>query len=150
MKKSFTMIELIFVLVILGILAAVALPRYLVEVHASHEANLISFVKSLNNPTGVDLWSKSLSEGKEGNISNLAPKEDADFLSHYIQIPKEVNASDINLSKCGDGEYKTVMTANKQIVGGDYNITCKNGTLTTAPYFRLIRLNDNKILVSRD
>ena len=150
MKKAFTILELIFVIVIIGILAGIAIPRYFAVGKHAHQAVLISFVRTLNRTTGEDLWSRSISEGKNGSIINLASNEDAAFLSKYIQIPKEINASDINLSKCGDGVYKTVMRANAEIAGGEYNITCKDGTATTAPYFRLIRIKDNKILVSRD
>ena len=150
MKKAFTMIELIFVIVILGILAGVAIPRYFAVGQNAHQAVLISFTKTINRTTGVDLWSRSMSEGKKGSITSLVSDENADFLSKYVEIPPEINASDINLSKCGDGEYKTVMTANAKIAGADYNITCKDGTAVAAPYFRLIRIKDNKILVSRD
>ena len=150
MKNAFTMIELIFVLIVIGILAAVAIPRYFALGQQSHEAVLISFVRTLNRTTGEDLWSRSIASDKDGSITNLAPKEDATFLSKYIEIPPEINQSDINLSKCGNGVYKTIMTANAKVAGGEYNITCKDGTATTAPYFRLIRLKDNKVLVSRD
>ena len=149
MRKAFSMIELIFVIVILGVLAGYAIPRYLVQSHASHEANLISFVRTLNRTTGVDLWSRSISEGKKGSIKNLTSKEDAKFLSKYIVLPKEINKNDVNLSNCGTDEFKTVMKANVKILGEEYNITCKDGTLTTAPYFQLIRIKDNKTLVSR-
>ncbi|EDM24357.1 type II secretion system protein [Caminibacter mediatlanticus] len=149
MKKSFTMIELIFVIVILGILAAVAIPKYFVMGHTAHESNLISFVKTLNRTTGEDLWARSINEGKNGSIKYLAPIEDANFLSKYIDIPKEINASSINLKKCGEGNYSTIMRANIKIMREEYNITCKDGTSTTAPYFQLIRLNDNKVLVTR-
>ncbi len=148
MKKAFTMIELIVVIIIISILAAITIPRYFVLVHSAHEANLISFVKTLNRTTGEDLWLRSLNEGKKGSIKNLAPIENYSFLSKYIYIPKEINESSIDLSKCGNGIYKTVMVSNSKIAG-DYNITCKDGTPTTAPYFRLIRLKDNKVLVVR-
>ncbi len=150
MKKAFTMIELIFVIVIIGILAGIAIPRYFIVGQHAHQAVLISFVRTLNRTTGEDLWSRSITEGKNGSIVNLAPNEDAAFLSKYVQIPKEINLNDINLSKCGNGVYKTVMIANPNIAGEEYNITCKDGTATTAPYFQLIRLKDNKILVNRD
>ena len=149
MKRAFTMIELIFVIVILGILAAIAIPRYFALGQSSHEANLISFVRTLNRTTGEDLWGRSMSKGLNGSIRNLTATENANFLSKYVTIPPEINISDINLSKCGVGEYKTIMTANVKVAGEEYNITCKDGTATTAPYFQLIRLKDNKVLVSR-
>ena len=150
MKAAFTMIELIFVIVVLGIITAVALPRFLSVGYNAHEANLIAFVRTLNRTTGEDLWGKSISEGKKGSIKNLAPVEDADFLSKYIDIPIEINRSSIDLTKCGTNEYKTVMVADPRITGGEYNISCKDGTPISAPYFRLKRLRDGKILVSRD
>jgi len=149
MKKSFTMIELIFVIVILGILAGIAIPRYFVVGQHAHEAVLISFTRTLNRTTGEDLWSRSISSGKNGSIINLSSNEGSEFLQKYIQIPKEINYSSVNLSNCGNGVYKTIMTANVKVAGEEYNITCKDGTATTAPYFRLIRIKDNKILVSR-
>ena len=150
MKNAFTMIELIFVIIVIGILAGIAIPRYFAVGQHAHQANLISFARTLNRTTGEALWSLSMNQGKKGSIVNLASSEDASFLSKYIQIPPEINASSIDLSKCGNGEYKTVMTANSDIAGEDYNITCKDGTATTSPYFRLIRIKDGRILVSRD
>ncbi len=149
MKKAFTMVELIFVIIIIGILAGIAIPRYFLIGKYAHESNLISFVKTLNRTTGEDLWGRSIAHGKKGSIKNLSANEGAEFLSKYIEIPKEINKSDINLSNCGTGEYKTIMTANPKIAGGEYNVTCKDGTPITAPYFQLIRIKDKKTLVSR-
>jgi prepilin-type N-terminal cleavage/methylation domain-containing protein len=149
-KGGFTMIELIFVIVILGILAAVAIPRYFTMGKSVHETNLISFVATLNRTTGEDLWARSISSGKEGKIKDLSDVEDARFLSKYIKIPQEVNASSINLKNCGDDDFKTIMTGNVDILGEEYNITCKEGDVSHAPYFKLIRIRDNKVLVSRN
>ena len=150
MRKAFTILEIIFVIVIIGILAGIAVPRYFALGKQSHETNLIAFVKTLNRTTGEDLWARSISGGKNGSIVNLVPVEDGNFLKKYISIPEEINFSSIDLSRCGDGIYKTVMTADSEIAGEEYNITCKDGTAKTAPYFRLIRIRDNKVLVSRD
>jgi len=150
MNKAFTMLEIIFVIVILGILAGVAISRYFALGQQSHESVLISFVKTLNRTTGEDLWARSINEGKNGSIKDLNTTEGNVFLSQYISIPKEINASRIDLRNCGEGNYQTVMISDKNIAGKEYNITCKDGTAKSAPYFRLIRLDDNKILVSRD
>jgi len=149
MKKAFTMLELIFIIIILAILAGIAIPIYLAESKEAHEGVLISFVRTLNRTTGVDLWSRSISEGKKGSIINLSTNEDAAFLQKYIQIPKEIDINSINLRNCGNNTYKTVMIANYKVIKGEYNITCKDGNITSAPYFMLIRLKDNKILVNR-
>ena len=150
MKKAFTMLEVIFVIVVLGILAGVAMPRFFAVGQHAHEAVLISFVRTLNRTTGEDLWARSIHQGKNGSIKDLNTTEGEAFLSQYITIPKEINASSIDLTSCGDGVYQTVMTADKNIAGKEYNITCKDGTATTAPYFRLIRIDDNETLVTRD
>jgi len=144
MRRSFTMLEMIFVIVIIGILAGVALPKFLNISKKAHEANLISFVKTLNRTTGEDLWSKSIYEGKHGSIKHYSS------ILKYIDIPVELNESDINLSNCGSGRYAAVAYSDTQTSGGIYVIECKDGTPTTAPYFRLVRLDDNKTLAGRE
>ena len=136
-KNGFTMIELIFVIVILGILAAVALPKFIGVSQQAHEANLKSFVGTLNRTTGPTLWSKSISEGKNGDIAYLDIESN---LSTYIDLPKEINSSDINLSKCdATDKNTTVMTADKNVAGANYFITCKDGYANQAPVFHLFK-----------
>ena len=143
-RQSFTMIELIFVIVVLGILAAVALPKFHEMGQRAHVANLVAFVGTLNGTTGHELWSASVQDGKDGNISGY------ESIHPYMSsIPSELDGDDINFSKCGDGKYKTLIVSKKNITGKEYNITCKNGNINTAPYFRLVD-EDGNILVSRD
>ena len=150
MKKAFTMIELIFVIVILGILAAVALPKFLGVSQQAHEGNLKSFVGTLNRTVGPTLWSKSISEGHNGDISyldlqyhkNSNPNDDN--LTQYTDVPKEIK--DINLSECNDtNNFKNVGVADKAVAGADYNITCKDGNANQSPIFKLIDANGNEI-----
>ena len=136
MKKAFTMIELIFVIVILGILAAVALPKFLGVANQAHEANIKSFVGTLNRSVAPTLWSKSISEGHNGDISYL----DLEYangdgnVTTYVDVPKEVK--DLNLSECNDTtKYVVVGTINKNVAGFDANITCKDGNANQAPKF---------------
>jgi len=137
MKKAFTMIELIFVIVILGILAAVALPKFLGVANQAHEGNLKSFTGTLNRSVGPTLWSKSISEGHNGDITYLEI-DSKDKLAKYVDIPKEINASDINLSKCDSTtDAKVVMTVDKNVAGFDGNITCIDGNANQAPKFTL-------------
>jgi type II secretory pathway pseudopilin PulG len=95
------MIELIFVIVIIGILAAVALPKMVGTANEAHNANIKSFVSTLNNTVGPAMWSKKLSEGGDGNISSMCTE--AEF-KKYVDIPKEVEVDTTN--KC-DFDVKT-------------------------------------------
>ncbi len=142
MKKAFTMIELIFVIVILGILAAVALPKFLGVSQQAHEANLKSFVGTLNRTVGPTLWSKSISDGKDGNISytdlEYYKGSNDNNLTTYIDMPKEIQ--DMNLSQCDDpNSYKIVGYADKGVAGANYFIACKDGNANQSPMFVLYK-----------
>ena len=128
MKKAFTMIELIFVIVILGILAAVALPKFIGVASQAHEGNLESFVGTLNRTVGPTLWSSHIGEG--GSITSETSAQT------YVDIPKEIG-KDFNFSNCGNGSYVFIVEADKSIAGADYGIACRDGNATTAPAFRL-------------
>jgi len=141
-KRAFTMIELIFVIVVLGILASVAVAKFFSVGALAHEQVLEGFVKSLNDHVGVELWSESLASGKEGNISSF------ESITKYISIPKEFDEDDINMSKCDDDtEYKLIAQAHLNDV--EYNLTCKDGNSDSAPYFKFVR-DDGKVLVTRE
>ncbi|QCI27966.1 type II secretion system protein [Caminibacter pacificus] len=141
MRKAFTMIELIFVIVILGILAAVALPKFLGVAQQAHEGNLKSFVGTLNRTVAPTLWSKSISDGKDGNISYTDLeyyKGNDGNLTEYTDVPKEVK--DMNLSFCDDPDnYKIVGWADKNVAGKNYFIACIGGNANHAPKFLLLR-----------
>ena len=142
MKKAFTMIELIFVIVILGILAAVALPKFMGVSQQAHEANLKSFVGTLNRTVGPTLWSKSISDSQDGNISYTDLgyfKGTTDTnLTKYTDVPKEIK--DMNLSKCDNpDQYKIVGIADKGVAGANYFISCKDGNANQAPVFVLYK-----------
>lgn len=68
MKKGFTMIELVFVIVIIGILSAIALPKFIETANTAHDNAIKSFVATLNRTTKPVFWSKSISEGNNGLV----------------------------------------------------------------------------------
>ena len=60
MKKAFTMIELIFVIVILGILAAVSLPKFIGVAETTSETVCKAFIGTLNRTVSHSIWSNSI------------------------------------------------------------------------------------------
>ena len=144
MKKAFTMIELIFVIVILGILAAVALPKFVGVAQEAREGNLKSFVGTLNRTVGPTLWSQALKD-YSGNIGNYASNTSIN-LSNYVDIPKEIKVGDYGISNCDDEtKFKVIAKINKDTMGGDkyYYVLCKSGTNAEAPKFKLVKSTES-------
>ena len=140
-RSGFTMIELIFVIVILGILAAVALPKFIGVGTQAHEANVKAFTGTLNRSVGSTLWSSSISSGKNGHIYNLESTEDAAFLKKYTDIPKEINSSSIDLTKCNATDKETIVAlCDKNVAGEDCAISCIDGNANQAPVFHSYRV----------
>ncbi|NPA55666.1 MAG: type II secretion system protein, partial [Epsilonproteobacteria bacterium] len=76
-KSAFTMIELIFVIVVIGILAAVALPKFSKTSQAAHEAQMKGMVSNLDNTVFPVIW-----KDNQASLTKLSA-EDAN-LSKWI------------------------------------------------------------------
>jgi prepilin-type N-terminal cleavage/methylation domain-containing protein len=116
MRSGFTMIELVFVIVIIGILSAVALPKFLETSNQAHDAAVKSFAGTLNRTTGPTIWSKSISDGNSGAISTYCAT-----IGNYVDIPDE-------LTDNGDCTFSA-----KAGSGATLNITFTDGDATKAP-----------------
>ena len=155
MKRSgFTMIELIFVIVIIGILSAVALPKFLGVANSAHLANVKSYVGSFNMTTAPALWSQSLTDDQNGSIKSF---NDAN-ITVQLPTPSEINLANNAASNCITptatntvitvGQTKTVTNpfATATIGSNTYDIGCIDGNPTTAPQLWLTDSSGKVIL----
>lgn len=129
-RKAFNIIELIFVIIILGILASVVIIKMNTMTQRAKEAQLKSLVGTLNRSVGPAVWFKSIEEGREGSIAF------ADYdavLDRYIQIIPDYDTAPtfLNCNNVGDGIFTNY------IFGKNYEVHCTDGNKTSSPKFRL-------------
>ncbi len=93
MKKAFTMIELIFVIVIIGILAAIAIPKLASTTTESKKALVNSFVGALNRTVGPTMYSAALGSGQTDGDITSAGADICTNASDYTQFPDGITMS---------------------------------------------------------
>jgi len=136
-KSGFTMIELIFVIVILGILAAVALPKFAGIQGQAEIATIKGFTGTLNRTVGPMMWSTSISLDKNGSIksdSTSSHYEGQPLLYYMDNFPKLLNYGSVNFDNCIDGTG-TASPFIQKISTGELNVFCKDGTTSESPRF---------------
>jgi len=118
-RYGFTMIELIFVIVILGILSAVALPKMMGTQKSAEAQKVESFVATLNRTTAPSMYVSALRDG--GSIKTMT-------LSDYIDPPSEITS--LNIANCGTGNYADIGDTS---IGVD--VFCRDGNSSSMPHF---------------
>lgn len=135
-RAAFNIIELIFVIIILGILSSVVIVKMSNMTQHAKEAQLKSFVGTLNRSVGSAIWFKSIENDRGGSVAFA--DYDAD-LDKYIEIIPNYTLAPalINCNASGDGIFVSYA------FGKNYEVHCRDGNATSSPDFRLYNQTDS-------
>ncbi len=141
-RAGFTMIELIFVIVILGILSAVALPKFIGVSNQAKAGKCKAFIGTLNRTVLPTIWSDfslnypndmNNSTALEGNITaQITPPSECDLFSAATGVA----TSDKNYGELIAGGASTTYYAKPAGSSGDtYDVNVTVGmSADTAPH----------------
>jgi len=132
-RAGFTMIELIFVIVILGILAAVALPKFAGVSDQANAQKCNAFVGTLNRTVGPSMWSQSITDGNSGSIASY----NSDNFIATADIPASCFATPAvpvdNTAIIPTANDKNVSIGTATFGTSSYTLSVYDGNLSDAP-----------------
>ena len=131
-RAGFTMIELIFVIVILGILAAVALPKFAGVTEQAKAGKIKAFVGTMNRTVLPSVWGEAMAKGYDGKTTNVT----AD-ITKLTDVPEGVTITtpaDFT-SNCGTTAGTNTEVATYVTGDNSGSIYCFEGNGTTSAFF---------------
>ncbi|MBW6488448.1 type II secretion system protein [Sulfurimonas sp.] len=129
-RAAFNLIELIFVIIILGILSSVVIVKMTNMAKQAKETQLKSFVGTLNRSVGPAIWFKSIDDNRGGSVAfadyNAVLDKYIEMIPNYTLAPALINCN-----AEGNGIFVSYT------FGKIYEVHCRDGNATTSPDFRL-------------
>jgi len=138
-RNAFSLIELIFVILILGILAAAAVAKFGGMSDRAQKTQLKAFTGTLNRTSGGGLWFRSIEEGRSGSV---AFADYDDIIEQYIEVLPGYSSgpSLVNCNSDGNGTFMSYSFA------VNYEIHCLDGNQHESPKFRLYNVDTGQYM----
>ena len=140
MRPAITLIELVFVIVIVAVLSLTSLPKFMGLADDAHTAKLQHFVGILNNSIGSQLWAEVQRREPNTNGSVRDSLQSNTITDRYTSIPAELNnGASIPLANCADAGTPISTSITPIVVAnfGGYKIGCIDSDLSISPHFFL-------------